>query len=568
MINTKAPGQSWAAGAGNTRAYELNDSTDHVRILNIGYTNGATPVSNGFYAAETLFRNRYTDENGKQVVEFTNTAGQLLLKKIQIDDTPSTGTDGWICTYNVYDDYGRLRFVLQPEAVKYMEANSWVFGTTNAQQVVNEWCFQYNYDDKGRTILKKAPGAKALQMLYDDRDRVVFMQDGNQLGKATPEWTVNLYDELDRLTITSIYKTTKTNTQLQSDIAGAVVNTLTVVNAAQPINNLVIGKRETTVGRYAAKNSISFVADAGGSFQTQPGDRFVAELDATAATAPLTVTTTSIKSPISSTDLNDPNTCTILKYLFYDNYSFTKAATFNTAFENTTAYSSRDGTTQMIAPTLRTTSMPTGSMVRILGTGTFLTSTQYYDEKGRPIQSIEDNIKGGQDITTLQYHFDGRLLSTHHRHQNAGSAFNNFTVLTKNLFDKIGRVTGMQKKYGSNDFKNIATYDFDDMGRLKTKHLAPGYTGTGGTELESLDYSYNIHSQITGINKDYALKTTGKYDKWAHYFGLYIGYDNRDGVFTNAQLNGQVSGQLWNTMGDDAQRQYNYTYVKLRLVKK
>ncbi len=98
------------------------------------------------------------------------------------------------------------------------------------------------------------------------------------------------------------------------------------------------------------------------------------------------------------------------------------------------------------------------------------------------------------------------------------------------------------------------------MGRLQTKHLDPGYTGTGKTELESLAYSYNIHNQITGINKDYARKTPGKYDKWGSFFGLYLGFENKDGVFTNAQLDGHVTGTLWSTQGDDAQRKYDFSY--------
>ena len=65
--------------------------------------------------------------------------------------------------------------------MKYLDANSWSFAGTNGTQVLNELCFQYNYDSKGRTIWKKAPGAKPLQMIYDARDRVVFMQDGNQV---------------------------------------------------------------------------------------------------------------------------------------------------------------------------------------------------------------------------------------------------------------------------------------------------------------------------------------------------------------------------------------------------
>jgi hypothetical protein len=250
----------------------------------------------------------------------------------------------------------------------------------------------------------------------------------------------------------------------------------------------------------------------------------------------------------------------VLKYLFYDNYQFTRAATFNTASQNTQAYPATGTDILPVAATARTLSMPTGSLVRILGTGDFLASTQYYDEQGHPIQTIEENIKGGTDITTLQYHFDGRVLSTHSRHGNTGSAFNDFSVITKNIFDKLGRIISLQKKYGSNNWKTIAGYDMTIWAASRPNIFLPGYTGTGGTELEALAYSYNIRNQMTGINKDYALKTPGHYDKWEHYFGLYLGYDNRDGIFTKAELNGQVSGQLWSTMGDDVQRRYDYRY--------
>jgi RHS repeat-associated protein len=199
--------------------------------------------------------------------------------------------------------------------------------------------------------------------------------------------------------------------------------------------------------------------------------------------------------------------------------------------------------------------------MRVLGTNTFLASTIYYDEKGRQIQSIEDNIKSGKDVTTLQYQWDGRLLSSDSKHTTAGSGYSSFGILTKNIFDKIGRVTSIQKKYGSNAFKTVAIYDLDDMGRLKTKHLDPGYTGSGKTETESLTYTYtyNIHDNITGINKNYALKASG-YDKWSNFFGMYLGFDNRDAVFNVGKLDGHVTGIAWNTQGDDAQRKYDYSY--------
>ncbi|MFX9058304.1 hypothetical protein ABTN75_21115, partial [Acinetobacter baumannii] len=81
----------------------------------------------------------------------------------------------------------------------WLDANSWNFSTASSIGLINEMCFKYDYDDKGRTVTKKAPGAQPLNMIYDKRDRVVFMQDGNQAAKSTPEWTTNFYDELDRL---------------------------------------------------------------------------------------------------------------------------------------------------------------------------------------------------------------------------------------------------------------------------------------------------------------------------------------------------------------------------------
>jgi hypothetical protein len=150
-------------------------------------------------------------------------------------------------------------------------------------------------------------------------------------------------------------------------------------------------------------------------------------------------------------------------------------------------------------------------------------------------------------------------MSTCNDHTTPNTGYSNFKTLTKYLFDKLGRATAIQKQFGSNAFKTITEYTYDDIGRLKRKTLDPGYTGGGNANLETLDYSYNIHSQLTGINKDYALKNTD-ISKWGHYFGMYLGYDNKDNRFNNANLTGQVTGILWSTQGDDAQRRYNFGY--------
>jgi RHS repeat-associated protein len=555
----KEPGEKWAQSAGKRVSYDMNDAAEDVKIFRADYAKNIPPSIFGSYGENDLYKVIYTDENNAKVIEYTNHIGQLVLKKVQLDDVPSAAHSGWICTYFVYDDFGRLRYQLQPEAVKYLDNNSWSFAGTNGTQVLKELCFQYFYDEKGRMVWKKAPGAEPLSMIYDSRDRVVFTQDGNQAAQSPAEWTAILYDELDRPIITTLYHTTKTIAQLQSDIDNATTSTASIANPSQAITDLVVDARDQSITRYAAQNSIDFVSNGDVGFESVTNDEFVAEIDAAAVTAGYSTAVSTMGSPVSSADLNNPSVCTIIKYQFYDDYNFSGVKSFDNAFNNTTAYSNSVTDIIPIEKSKRTLSFPTGSMTRVLGSNTFLSSTTYYDEKGRPIQNLEDNLKSGVDVATIQYHFDGRVMSTDTKHTAVGTGFSNYSILSKYLFDKAGRVTSIQKKFGTNAFKTISTYDYDDVGRVKTKHLDPGYTANGGSELESLTYSFNIHNQITGINKDYALKT-GSYSRWNHFFGMYLGFDNKDGLFTKQQLNGQVTGIIWNTQGDDVERKYNYTY--------
>jgi len=553
VANIKLSGTSWAAGQGNSTIYDFNDAADNVRIFTIGYNAGDFPISSGVYQEGSLYKRKYIDENGKQVIEYSDNSGNLILKKMQIDDNPSAAHVGWICTYNVYDDFDRLRFKIQPEGVKWLENNNWSFAGPDGQQVLYGFCFRYEYDEKERMTVKKAPGADELYMLYDQRDRLVLTQDGNQRAKSPGEWLVNFYDELDRNVITALYNTSKTVSTLQSDIDNAVTTT-TVSFPGTIVNTLVVNSRDVNIPTYLATYSIEFVS----GFESVVNDQLETSINPNAQSN-TTESFTVLSNPISPADITNSSKVTILSYNYYDQYNFSGARPFDNSFSNGLAYGP-DPLIDPIQKTERCTGKLTGAKTRVLGSSIFLLSTFYYDEKGRAIQTIADNIKAGSDISTVQYGFDGRLLSKNSKHSASNTPYVAFDVLSKYNYDKVGRVTSIDKKYGSNNFKTISSYSFDDMGRLKTKKLAPGYTGGGKSEMESIDYSYNIHNQITGINKDYALKTPGKYNKWGNFFGLYLGYDNRDGAFASQLLDGHVAGTLWSTQGDDVQRKYEFSY--------
>lgn len=514
--NIKESGASWAASAGNTATYDMNTVADNVQILTTDYTQGDAPVDKGIYPANSLYKMTYTDVNGNQVIEFKDMAGSMILKKTQVVALPGAGDTGWSCVYYVYDDFGQPRFQIQPDGVQYLDANGWSFAGTNGATVLAEQVFQYNYDDKGRTIWKKAPGAAPINLIYDGRDRPVFTQDGNQAALPVPQWTTTLYDVLDRTVMSALFNTTETIATLQTDISGAP--STSTVFVANPVN-------------------------------------------CGSTTVPVTISL--CPTSLNGTSLNSATSTVVLKYLFYDNYSFPNPAAFNTSYTNLTAYPTSDPNVIPIAQSLRTYSQVTGTLVRVMGsTSTFLGSTIYFDEKGHEIQTLSANIRSGTDITTMQYRFDGRLLSTCNSHTNASAGYTSFITLNKYVYDNIGRVVSVQKQIGTNAFKTTAAYDYDDMSRVSTKHLDPNYNNpnSGLPDLESLNYSFNIHNQITGINQDYALKNPANYNKWGHFFGLLVGYDKKSNVFANAQLDGQVGGQLWNTQGDDAQRKYDYSY--------
>lgn len=188
---TFAPGNSWGGShVGVSMKFLVNTVADSVRIWTISTTAGSIPTTSAKYSAGQLYKTITVNENGKQVVEYKDKEGQVILKKVQLASSPSAHHTGWLCTYYVYDDFNQLRFVISPKAVESISSN-WTITTT----ISNELCFRYEYDAKKRMIIKKVPGAGEVHMVYDARDRLVMTQDGN-MGYNT--WIVTQYDNLNR----------------------------------------------------------------------------------------------------------------------------------------------------------------------------------------------------------------------------------------------------------------------------------------------------------------------------------------------------------------------------------
>jgi RHS repeat-associated protein len=152
----------------------------------------------------------------------------VILKKVQLlddvngnpvkDDGTGRGYDGWLCTYYIYDDLNQLRCVIQPKGVEGLASptGNWQLSAG----MLDELCFRYEYDARGRAIMKKVPGSAIEYMVYDIRDRLVMLQDGNMrlLGK----WIVTKYDDLNRSIETGIWTD---NTAFSTHLSNAYTNT-------------------------------------------------------------------------------------------------------------------------------------------------------------------------------------------------------------------------------------------------------------------------------------------------------------------------------------------------------
>ncbi|MCW3466429.1 RHS repeat-associated core domain-containing protein [Chitinophaga nivalis] len=535
-VEKGATGQTWQPGSGHTikTGYAVNTAADAVKRWSIGYNADALPTSGNYQEGE-LYKNITTDEHGKQLIEFTDKEGKLILRKIQWANSPVNPHTDYLCTYYVYDDFNNLRFVIPPKAAAAL-SGTWSFN--GLADVAAELCFSMEYDERGRLIRKKIPGAGLQEMVYDVRDRLVCSQDGNL--KAKEQWLTRFYDSQNRITMTALYQSKATRAALQADL-----NTTPITAAIDfifpGIADLVIATYNQE-DKFEATNSVTFENgfDAGSpaTFTADINPTLTAGTTTTNATATLTI---------------DPKDLTPLTYTFYDHYNYTGALPLepadltklqpgaSTTAETVTTYSSM------------THGMVTGTKRRILGTTQFLTSSIYYDDKGRQIQTVSDNINNGKDMISYLYDFEGKIISTYtHRKNPRSSTSPDTRVLTVFGFDHGSRPISIARQVNdAGTLKTTTQLRYNALGQLRTKIL--------GNHLDSLVFDYNIRGWLLGANRNYVKTAAG------NYFGYELGYDQATSIiaatnYTKPQFNGNISGAAWRSKGDPVARKYDFTY--------
>jgi RHS repeat-associated protein len=560
VIKTFAPGDAWAgtqftSGEVSVKnEFKIYDPStgDDVKTWELNYS--ASPVvpvisSSYTYQLGDLIKTKTTDEHGKQVIEYKDKSGNTILKKVQLDDIlTSDPHQGWLCTYYVYDNLNRLRYVIPPRATAYLHnpGNNWIL----TQSIIDELCFWYEYDDRGRLITKHAPGADPVVMVYDIRDRLIFTQDGNM--KANPssqniinnrKWLMTMYDVLNRPIATAFYYGPYVTRQELQDAVNA--NFFTPQSTES-----ILGDNFTISGKPSFVNIANLnilTVNFYDNYQNSVGNNSTAVFSGYIGPYPTGQPTASGDYPADPTQ-----NLTVIGKL-----TATKA--------------------KILDPNLVANGNP------------YLYTINYFDKEYQTLQTKKENllrVTAGFDYMTSvvnnQYDFTGKLLGNQEVVDPNGG---NWSVVTKNELDIEGKTTRIFKTVTdpsnttTTSEKLIVTNEYDRLGRLMKKT-----TGTGTICENIQDYTYNIRGWLRGVNLDYLNGNITPNNQ--RFFGYELGYNTltSGGTLPNPQLNGNIGSMSWASAGkagrDDLgiwtpspngagiQRKYDYTYDNTNRLKK
>ncbi len=345
------------------------------------------------------------------------------------------------------------------------------------------------------------------QYKYDDKNRLV--------EKKIPgkEWEYIVYDKLDRpiLTQDANLRATKDWLFTKYDILGRVAYTGTFYNGRSRLTMQPLFEDDTPGNMYEDQTGTTIMIDG-------------IDLKYTNKSYP----TYGIHMKIHTIN-------------YYDDYNFDRAGTGTSV--NVYGTSSSQSTK----------GLATGTKVRVLGTDDWITTVNYYDEKGRSIYVYTKNdYLQTTDIVESKLDFTGKVLETITTHQKAGQS----SIVTIDYFeyDHAGRLLSQTQKINNQPTEQIVKNTYDELGQLQTKRVGGKTHQTG---LQNIDYRYNVRGWLKSINWD------TKNDNDLFNFGLRY----NDSTSSTPLFNGNISQVSWYTLNTDPGiKTYTYSYDALNRI--
>ncbi len=481
----EGPGFSWKNyDKGVQYEYLTNDV-----VVPSWYADGSSAPN---YPIGSLYVTRITQDGNtpeENIIteEYKDKQGRFIRKHVWDGEN-----NKFLKTKYVYDDFGRLAIVIPPKS-----------GSPNV-----DLCYYYSYDARGRMITKKVPGADEVRMVYDNRDRLVLTQDGNQLLNNL--WSFIRYDQLNRPVMTGEIKLLYWNhINIQNDFAAQTGN------ISEEYDGLNSGSFGYTLNNYPF-------------------------------------------GPFSS--YNDPDNMEIHTATFYDTYDFIDdmPRLSLSLFGFVDTYPSLDG---FSADTLdEPKGLVTGTVSNVLPHNNItlpmrnkLYSVFYYDKFGNVIHTVSDNHLAGRDIITHELApITYEVLRTQHTHDPNGGS--NVKTLEEFEYDHTGRLLSTQHTINDGSAIVTSALRYNELGQLLTKYL---HSTDGDKFAQKVDYTYNIRGWLKSINNTEINEDGDLFGMELYYQDAFPG--SPGGAPDKLYYNGNISALKWNTAGDE-NRSYHFEY--------
>jgi RHS repeat-associated protein len=501
-IEVGAPGESWQIG-GNIGADGRSDG--HTLKA---YTNFNTTADYVFRFAVNLNNLAIASANQYYI------AGSLLVNETSDEDGKKgreyMNTIGQVImkevllseteklrTYYVYDDLKLLRFVVPPEASEQIKNSfSGSLDISETNDILLKYIYWYRYDERGRMTDKKIPGADVVYMLYDERNRLVATQDGNLRAQHPNKWLITKYDKLDRPVMTATWQSASNRATL-----------------------ILWLKNSSNFG-----NKLYEDYSSGSAYNDYTNRAF----------------------PV----FNGTDPFTILTVNYYDHYhNLTSYFEFSWPVTGGPSYVKEPN--GLLTHSLSRVINGTGSMAAMM------CSVNYYDTRGRLIQTISDNHLSGFDKLSNQYSFDGRIIKVIRQHGINGANYQH--MITQELeYDHSNRLTEIWYTIDQEPRILMSAQKYNEIGELIEKYLH----GTGTTTIaakQKTNYKYNDRGWLKQINNPDNLTAGTEKDLFAEK----LFYDEEIGGLSQACYNGNISALSWINDLEADQKAYSLSYDKL-----
>ena len=182
LSSSRKAGNSWSSHPDTIIRTVVNGGV--IRKYSVDSNGNLVINDNSYYPYGLLTSATTIDADGRSVTVFTDFHGNTVLERRGSDND----------TYYVYDQYGRLSYVLPPMCKGISDTS-----------ILSKYWYRYKYDDRGRCIWKQLPGCEPIQYWYDNANRIESEQDGYLREKS--QYRNYRYDGTGRLMLQTINAT-------------------------------------------------------------------------------------------------------------------------------------------------------------------------------------------------------------------------------------------------------------------------------------------------------------------------------------------------------------------------